>query len=481
MVPEQLFILYLPLSCTAIYKLFFRIALYEAMHRYHNSAIETMDRDDLNALIDERVRYTVRYAADHSPFYRHWFRENGVEPGDIRVHEDLLRLPIVSGRTIREHQPPGTTDFEFLSTGWESVFTIQETSGTSGTPKSFFLTWDDWKRYAEKYARSFVSQGFGAEDRTVVCASYGMNVGANTMTLAAQRLGMTIIPFGKCDFASRVLSSYRPTAIVGSVFKLLRLARRLEKEGIRPRETSITRLIAGGESFADESRKYLAEVWGCPVYNTYGSTEGTMCGECTELAGLHVPEDLVHLDIYDPQLKAFVTDGNCGRAVLTTLLPEGAKAGTLLLNYDTEDTTAVLSRERCACGRTHMRIFNPQREAETVWVIGSPVNRVDIESCVFQPGNMEHLTGEYEAFVHNGESPGSVVLRVSMECTDPEKADTRGIGDRFTEHFLQAKRGLAIPHGEKDFILDFTFVPVGGLELQKARGRPKRLVDRRVV
>ena len=451
------------------------------MHPYHDPAIETMDRDDLDALIDERVRYTVRYAADHSPFYRHWFRTNGIDPGDIRLHEDLLRLPIVSGRTIREHQPPAGSDFEFLSTGWDSVFTIQETSGTSGTPKSFFLTWDDWKRYAEKYARSFVSQGFGPEDRTVVCASYGMNVGANTMTLAALRLGMTIIPFGKCDFASRVLTSYRPTAIVGSVFKLLRLARRLEKEGIRPAETSVRRLVAGGESFADESRQYLAEVWGCPVFNTYGSTEGTMCGECRELAGLHVPEDLVHLDIYDPHLQSFVPDGGCGRAVLTTLLPEGGKAGTLLINYDTEDATSVVSRKECACGRTHMRIVNPQREAETFWILGSPVNRVDIESGVFQPGNMEYITGEYEATIDEGASPGYVAVTVNMESPDPARADTRGISERFTGHFLQMKPGLVPAYEENELALKFHVVPIDGLELHRTKGRPKRLADRRGV
>jgi phenylacetate-coenzyme A ligase PaaK-like adenylate-forming protein len=207
------------------------------MSKYHNPGIETMDRDGLDSLIDERVRYTVGFAHKNSPFYRHWFKENGIDTDDIRVHEDLLQLPIVSGRTIREHQPPNTPDFQFLSTNWEDIFTIQETSGTSGTPKSFFLTWDDWKRYAEKYARSFVSQGFGSDDRVIVCASYGMNVGANTMTLAAHRLGMTIIPFGKCDFASRAITGYRPTAIVGSVFKLLRLAHRLKQEGICLNET----------------------------------------------------------------------------------------------------------------------------------------------------------------------------------------------------------------------------------------------------
>jgi coenzyme F390 synthetase len=448
---------------------------------YLDPRIETMDRSSLNGLIDDRVRYTIRYAQEHSPFYRHYFRENRIRPDEIMTHEDLFNLPIISGQTIREHQPPLTPEFQFLSAGWGDVFTIQETSGTSGTPKSFFLTWDDWKRYAEKYARSFVSQGFSGRDRVIVCASYGMNVGANTMTLAAHRLGMTILPFGKCDFTSRVLTSYRPTAIVGSVFKLLRLARKITAEGLRPQDTSLERLIAGGESFADESRAHLAGQWGVPVYNTYGSTEGSMCGECTRLTGLHVPEDLVHLDVYDPQMKAFVNDGECGRAVLTTLLEEDSKAGTLLINYDTEDTTVVLSREPCPCGRTHMRIINPQREAETAWIFGNSMNRVDVEAGVFQHDSMQYLTGEYEAFLYDGESKGEVVMRVSVECNDPERCDKRLVATTFTERFLKFKKGLQQHLADQTFSIVFNFVGNGELELYRLIGRPKRLVDRRAV
>ena len=117
------------------------------------------------------------------------------------------------------------------------------------------------------------------------------------MTLAAQKIGMTIIPVGRCTFPVDIIPKYHPTGVVGSVSKLLRLARRMESEGLDPQESSIKRLIAGGESFSDESRAFLEEVWHVPVYNTYGSTEGTMCGECYEKAGLHVPEDLVHLDV----------------------------------------------------------------------------------------------------------------------------------------------------------------------------------------
>ena len=441
--------------------------------------IETLPRSELDALIDERVRYTVRYAAEHSMFYRHWFHENNINPDEIRVHEDLLSLPVISGKMIREHQPPNTPAFEFLSATWADIFSIQETSGTSGVPKSFFLTWEDWKRYAEKYARSFVSQGFSEKDKIVVCASYGMNVGANTMTIAAQRIGMGIIPLGKCTFESRVLKNYKPTAIVGSVFKLLRLGHRLVADGLKPSETSVVRLVAGGESFADESRTYLAEQWGCPVYNTYGSTEGTMCGECTQVAGLHVPEDLLHLDVYDPTLRSFVRDGECGRGILTTLLPVGGKCGTLLINYDTEDTTVVLSRERCGCGRTHMRIINPQREAETVWVSGNPFNRVDIEASVFQPENMVHLTGEYEAFVYDGDAPNETILRVSLECLVPDQCDHTLVEDQFITRFLKHKPGLAALYHDGALQVIFNFTAPGGLDLQNSKGRPKRLVDRR--
>ena len=447
------------------------------MGSYFRENIETLPRDELDALVDDRIRYTVKYAYENSTFYRKWFDKTGVNYSDVHDHLDLRELPIISGDFIRERQPPETEEFEFKSTPWENVFTIHETSGTSGVPKSFFLTWDDWQRYAEKYARAFVSQNFGKGDRVVVCASYGMNVGANTMTLAAQKIGMTIIPEGKCTFPVRIIRNYKPTGIVGSVFKLLRLARRMELEGIKPPESSIKRLIAGGESFSEEARTYLEEIWDVPVYNTYGSTEGTMCGECIKKAGLHVPEDLVHLDVYNPQLENFIKEGQCGRIVLTTLLPVGGKTGNLLINYDTDDTTVVVTRDKCRCGRTHMRILNPQRESENVWVGGFPFNRVDVEQGVFQQDNMDYLTGEYEAFVYGNED--ETTLRVRMECKNPESCDKDLIENKFIETFLKYKPGLQQAHIDETFNMIFDFTESEGLEFYRIKGRPKRLVDRR--
>lgn len=445
--------------------------------QYYHHEIETMERDALDSLIDDRIRYTVTYAANHSPFYRNWFKQYHIDPSVIRNHEDLLQLPLITGEDIRANQPPEKPDFLFRSVGWEDIFTIHETSGTSGIPKSFFLTWEDWERYAEKYARIFTSQGFSRGDRIIICASYGMNVGANTMTLASRDLGITIVPTGKCTFPARMIQNYRPTGIVGSVFKLLHLARQMKRDSFPPEDSHVKKLIIGGESFAEESRTYLAELWGCEVLNTYGSTEGTMCGECVAKQGLHVPEDLVHLDIYDPHLKQFVQDGECGRIILSTLLPEGGKCGTLLLNYDTEDTSLVVSRGRCGCGRTHLRIYSPQREAETVWIRGIPFNRVDIERGVFQRENMEYITGEYEAFLYGNLE--SSVLQVHLECNNPEVCDRQQVEDNFRKGFFSLQPKLADLFNEDIFRISFQFLPPVTLELYKVSGRPKRLVDRR--
>lgn len=444
---------------------------------YFQENMEKLPRDELDSLVDERIHFTIKHAQENSPFYRKWFRENRINVSDIRSHEDLRELPVISGKTMREKQPPETSEFEFKCADWDDIYTIHETSGTSGVPKSFFLTWDDWNRYAEKYARAFVSQDFGQSDRVIVCASYGMNVGANTMTLAAQKIGMSIIPEGKCTFPVRIIKNYEPTGIVGSIFKLIRLASRMKEEGIDPQNSSIQKLVAGGESFAEESRAYVEELWNVPVYNIYGSTEGTMCGECIQKAGLHVPEDLVHLDLYDPQLENFVDDGECGRIVLTTLLSEGERTGTLLLNYDTEDTSVLVSRDKCKCGRTHMRILNPQREAETAWVMGTPFNRVDVEKAVFQRENMEYLTGEYEAFLYGAEN--EVTLRVSLESKDINYLDREVVQENFVKSFMEYKKQLSEAYLDGDFNIIFNFTGPGGLEFYKVKGRPKRLVDRR--
>jgi phenylacetate-coenzyme A ligase PaaK-like adenylate-forming protein len=178
-------------------------------------------------------------------------------------------------------------------------------------------------------------------------------------------------------------------------------------------------------------------------------------------------------------MKDFVPDGERGKMVLTTLVPKGERAGTVLINYDTDDITRVVSRDRCRCGRTHMRIENPRREAENVYISGIPLNRVDIESSVFQRENMDYITGEYEAFLYCGITEEECILRISMECRDPESFDRNLVESNFREKLFGISPALGENYAEGELDIIFNFTGKGELELYRLKSRPKRLVDRR--
>ena len=175
----------------------------------------------------------------------------------------------------------------------------------------------------------------------------------------------------------------------------------------------------------------------------------------------------MHVDVYDPRLKGFVPDGKSGRIVLTTLLPVGEKTGNLLINYDTEDVSEVVSRDPCACGRTHMRVKNPIREAETIRINDIPINRVDIERGVFQRENMEYLSGEYEAFIYSDEESGTTAMRVSLECDNPDTCDRKGVQENFLSALFEENPSLGHIYSDGSLDILFYYSSMGDLELHR--------------
>ena len=74
--------------------------------------------------------------------------------------------------------------------------------------------------------------------------------------------------------------------------------------------------------------------------------------DCRAHTGIHVWEDHYYVEVIDPLSGAPAPDGTEGELVVSTLTREGLP----LVRYRTHDVTRVVSRERCACGRTHLRI-----------------------------------------------------------------------------------------------------------------------------
>ena len=63
------------------------------MERYYQPEIETMSRDKIEALQDERLVKQVKHVWDNVPYYRKKMEEKGVTPADIKGIEGLHKLP----------------------------------------------------------------------------------------------------------------------------------------------------------------------------------------------------------------------------------------------------------------------------------------------------------------------------------------------------------------------------------------------------
>src|SRR5688572_2881689 len=106
-----------------------------ARARYWNEYTETMPRDELDALHLAKLKKLVRYAYDHSAFYRQRFEEVGFEPRHIGTLEDFKRLVPLTDKSdfihLQQQNPPyGDT----IALDLEMITHHVETSGSTGVP-----------------------------------------------------------------------------------------------------------------------------------------------------------------------------------------------------------------------------------------------------------------------------------------------------------------------------------------------------------
>ena len=111
-------------------------------------------------------------------------------------------------------------------------------------------------------------------------------------------------------------------------------------------------LISTAETLHDFMRQEIEEVFGCPVYDRYGSREvGDIAGQCREREGLHVFPWSVYLEIVDDEGQR-VPAGTPGNVLVTSL----ANFAMLLIRYAIGDRATLATETACPCGRQGQKL-----------------------------------------------------------------------------------------------------------------------------
>lgn len=422
-------------------------------YHYHNKAIETAPLKDIREMQSKRLQAIVRHVYDSNASYRRLFESAGVAPEDIKSAEDIVKLPMTDKDILRESYPLGLS-----CAPRERIVEMHMSSGSTGTPVVMPYTEADLKQWAECMARCYRMAGAIPGDAVQITPLFGLFNGGFGMYHGARAAGLFVIPAGPGNTARQIklAKDLRTRVFTGVVSYGVRLMEILEESQESLPDLKIG--IFGAEAFSESMKKKISEGLNIDVFDIYGMTEsggvGTLGMDCPAHNGIHVWEDQYIIEIIDPNTGEPVDDGDEGELVFTSLTKEALP----MIRFRTADLTRVLSRERCECGRTHLRIAPiTGRRDDMLIVKGVNFFPKQIEQTLLSiPG----IGNNYQIIVE--EQDGVNAVRVNVEAGP-------GVTGYTVEKALKEALGFS-PKGD--------VYPLGGLPRQE--GKAKRVFHKRI-
>ena len=153
--------------------------------------IEKASVDELRALQLKRLRATLEHAYANSPVYRAKFDAASVHPGDCRSLADLAKFPLTSKNDLRDSYP-----FGMFAVPREQCARIHASSGTTGKATVVGYTRNDLEVWSLVMARSIRASGARPGDMVHVSYGSGLFTGGLGAHYGAEKLGLTVVPFG---------------------------------------------------------------------------------------------------------------------------------------------------------------------------------------------------------------------------------------------------------------------------------------------
>ena len=300
-----------------------------------------LTRAALDAYQRERLRETIAWAKQRSPFYRRLLQ--GV------ASEKLRDLPFTTADDLRRNDPP----LLCVSQSEISHVVTLDTSGTSGPPKRLYFMPEEQETTLDFFAHGMRLPARPG-DRVLIFFPAGRpgSVG-DLLARALERLGATPIAYGWPDdpaAAAAVLRRERPDVVAGLPVPVLAVARHAALDGVPVHVGSV---LLSADHAAGSLRRSLAALWGCEVFEHYGMTEMGLGGgvDCAAHAGYHMRESELLVEIVDPASGDPVEPGEPGEVVVTTL----RRRGMPLIRYRTGDLSRIIP-EPCPCGSPLVRL-----------------------------------------------------------------------------------------------------------------------------
>lgn len=331
----------------------------------YNPEIETATRAQMEEWQLANLKKTVKNVYDNVAFYKEKFDELGVKVEDIQSLDDISKLPFTIKKDFRDTYPYG-----LFAVPVDDVARIHGSSGTSGKPTIVGYTANDLKSWGTMVARAIVASGGKKSDVFHNAYGYGLFTGGLGLHLGSEELGCATVPIsgGNTERQITLIQDLKPRGICGTPSYILSIVEKMEDLGIDPRELSLEYGIFGAEAWSEEMRATLEKKLDIKAVDIYGLSEIMGPGvaiECHEAQdGLHIAEDHFYVEVIDRDTQQPVPDGQDGELVFTSLQKEALP----VIRYRTGDIASI-TREKCKCGRTTMRMSRVKGRTDDMIIV----------------------------------------------------------------------------------------------------------------
>ena len=433
------------------------------MENYYQKEIECASRDEIISIQNKKLVEQVKHVWDNVPYYRKKMEKAGVTPDDIKSIDDLHKLPFLSKTDLRDAYPYG-----LLGAPKEDIVRIHSTSGTTGKRVIAFYTQGDIDLWEECCARAIVAAGGSKEDVVHVAYGYGLFTGGMGVHGGSQKLGCMTVPMssGNTERQIMFIQDLNATILCCTPSYAAYLGESMKEMGLKPSDIPLKAGIFGAEAWSEEMRKNIEETLGIKAYDIYGLTELSGPGvafECSEQHGMHINEDHFIAEIIDPDTHEVLPDGTQGELVFTAI----DKKGFPMLRYRTKDI-CVLSREKCSCGRTFVKMAKPMGRSDDMLIIrGVNVFPSQIETVLLEHG----YQANYQIIIDRVNNTDTFDIHVEMT---PEMF-TDNVAD-ITKAQNELMQGLVNMLGIKAKV-----TLVAPKSITRSEGKAVRVIDNRKI
>lgn len=384
----------------------------QQVHRYLKFMLrsEHWNTGQITDFQNERFRKLITHAAHHVPFYRDWFKTNGLSPSDFHSIEDITKLPIVDKTFMRKE---GIERFMADNISPRERM-VAHSSGSTGEPFEFYVSREAYSVNTAAKLRTWYGAGYRLGDRYIKLASSPRT--SVLKKIQDKMTNGTMVAFTSLDNNALEgildkIERIRPTLIRTHPNAIYYLARFREQHPSRysfnPRYIMTT-----SSNLPLPFREVVTRVFHCDIIDSY-SCEGTAnVAETPAHDGYHISHEYGIIEILDNE--GHLVTGGIGTVVSTDLWNYAMP----FIRYNTQDIVGVDDHG------TIQRIAGRKCE-----VLEMP-NGQRYTGQVIEDYFTYHTEHSVEAFQVVHRKDGSVLFHLMVNCHF-----TEAIQERITTHW----------------------------------------------